>query len=73
MDVPAGQQVTLKALWRSAQGGGGERGGTVTAQVLRHVRGPKVIVFKKRPKKGYKRTQGHRQEQTEIEIKEIQP
>lgn len=46
-------------------------GSKVSATVVRHLRGPKVIIFKKRSKKGYRKTQGHRQEQTEIEIKDI--
>lgn len=46
-------------------------GSKVAATVLRHVRSPKVIIFKKRSKKGYKKIQGHRQSLTEIEIKEI--
>lgn len=43
----------------------------VLATVLRQLRAPKVMVFKKRSKKGYKKTQGHRQSLTEIEIKEV--
>ena len=43
----------------------------VTATVVKHMRSPKVIVFKKRSKKGYKKIQGHRQHLTEIEIKEV--
>lgn len=43
----------------------------VSATVVRHFLGPKVIIFKKRSKKGYKKTQGHRQRMTEIEIKDI--
>src|SRR5690242_19416469 len=46
-------------------------GPKVSATIVRHLRGPKVIIFKKRSKKGYRKTQGHRQEQTEIEIKDI--
>lgn len=46
-------------------------GASVSATILRHLRGPKVIIFKKRPKKGYKKRKGHRQELTEIEIQEI--
>ena len=34
-------------------------------------RGEKIRVFKKKPKKRYVRTQGHRQDYTEIEIKEV--
>ncbi len=44
---------------------------TVTAKVLEHLRGPKLVVFKFKPKRGYKRRTGHRQELTRIEITEI--
>jgi len=40
----------------------------VEAQVLGHERGPKLRVFKFKPKRGYKRTTGHRQELTRIEV-----
>jgi large subunit ribosomal protein L21 len=47
-------------------------GAKVIAEVVRQARAPKVIVFKKRSKKGYKKTQGHRQYITELKIKSIQ-
>ena len=40
----------------------------VQAKVLEHVRGEKIRVFKFKPKRGYKRSQGHRQELTRIEV-----
>jgi len=43
----------------------------VEATVLGHVKDDKVIVFKKKRRKGYKRTKGHRQQYTEIEINSI--
>jgi large subunit ribosomal protein L21 len=43
----------------------------VTAKVLAHVRGEKLRVFKFKPKRGYKRRTGHRQDLTEIEVTEI--
>ena len=43
----------------------------VTAKVLGHVRGEKLRVFKFKPKRGYKRRTGHRQELTQIEVTEI--
>ena len=46
-------------------------GASVTAEVLVHDRGPKIIVFKKRAKKTYKKTQGHRQDYTDLLIKSI--
>lgn len=43
----------------------------VSAKVLDHVRGDKVIVFKKKRRKGYKVKNGHRQQFTRIQIGEI--
>ncbi len=43
----------------------------VSAKVLAHERGPKLRVFKFKPKRGYKRRTGHRQELTRIEVAEI--
>jgi large subunit ribosomal protein L21 len=44
---------------------------TVVADVVKHQRGPKVVAFKMKRRKGYHRTVGHRQEQTVLKIKEI--
>jgi len=46
-------------------------GAKVTAKVLSHVKGDKVIVFKKKRRKGYKKKNGHRQYFTQIQIEEI--
>lgn len=46
-------------------------GAKVKASIVEQGRSPKIIVFKKKPKKGYKRKKGHRQFYTTIEIKEI--
>ena len=43
----------------------------VEATVLNHIKDDKIIVFKKKRTKGYKRTRGHRQDYTEIEINKI--
>ena len=43
----------------------------VDAKILEHLRGPKIRVFKFKPKSGYKRTQGHRQDLTRIEVTSI--
>lgn len=43
----------------------------VEATVIGHVKDDKVMVFKKKRRKGYKRTKGHRQQYTEIEINSI--
>ncbi|MDR2027237.1 MAG: 50S ribosomal protein L21 [Prevotellaceae bacterium] len=44
---------------------------TVTAKVLKHLKGDKVIVFKKKRRKGYKVKNGHRQFLTQIQIESI--
>jgi len=46
-------------------------GATVSATVLAHGRGDKVMIFKFRRRKHYRKTQGHRQSFTEIQIGEI--
>ena len=43
-------------------------GASVKAKVLTHLKGDKVIVFKKKRRKGYKKKNGHRQQFTKIEI-----
>lgn len=47
-------------------------GAKVTAKVLAHVKGEKVIVFKKKRRKGYKKKNGHRQSFSQIQIEGIQ-
>ncbi|MCL2597002.1 MAG: 50S ribosomal protein L21 [Paludibacter sp.] len=46
-------------------------GAKVVAEVLSHPRGKKVIVFHKKRRKGYRKRNGHRQDFTELQIKEI--
>jgi len=46
-------------------------GATVEAEVIRHDRAKKVIIFKKKRTTTYQRTQGHRQGFTEVRIKGI--
>ena len=43
-------------------------GASVTAKILAHVKGDKIIVFKKKRRKGYKVKNGHRQPYTQIQI-----
>ncbi len=47
-------------------------GAKVTAKVLAHLKGEKVIVFKKKRRKGYKKKNGHRQSFSQIQIEGIQ-
>ena len=46
-------------------------GASVKAEVLGHGRDKKVVVFKRKRRKGYRKKQGHRQGYTEIRIDEI--
>lgn len=46
-------------------------GASVGAKVLKHLKGDKVIVFKKKRRKGYKKKNGHRQALTQIVIEGI--
>ena len=46
-------------------------GASVKGKILEHVKGDKVLVFKKKRRKGYKKTQGHRQFLTKLMIEDI--
>lgn len=46
-------------------------GAKIVCEVLAHVKGDKVIVFKKKRRKGYRKRNGHRQQFTQIMINEI--
>ncbi len=47
------------------------KGASITARVVDHVKGDKVLVFKKKRRKGYRVKNGHRQPFTRIEVKSI--
>jgi large subunit ribosomal protein L21 len=47
------------------------KGAKVTAKVLEHVRGEKVLVFKKKRRKTYQKLNGHRQYFTKIQVETI--
>lgn len=44
----------------------------VVAKITRHGRGPKIVVFKYKRRKGYRRKQGHRQDYTGVKILDIE-
>ena len=46
-------------------------GASVTAEVLRHGREKKVIIFKRKRRKGYRLKKGHRQGFTEVRVNEV--
>ncbi len=47
------------------------KGATVSAKIVAHVKGDKVLVFKKKRRKGYQKLNGHRQYLTQIQIEGI--
>jgi large subunit ribosomal protein L21 len=46
-------------------------GAKVECEVLGHIRGKKIVVFHKLPKKDARKTQGHRQDYTQLKVKSI--
>jgi len=46
-------------------------GAKVSGKILEHVKGNKVIVFKKKRRKGYAKKNGHRQQYTKVQIESI--
>lgn len=46
-------------------------GANISAKVLAHVRGDKVLIFKKNRRKGYQKLNGHRQNFTQIQVEAI--
>lgn len=77
LDAEAGTQVEIdRVLMVSGDAGVSigapvVDGAAVVATVAEHFRGPKIRVFKFKPKKRYRRTMGHRQEMTRLTIEEI--
>ena len=67
-----GKTVEIDALLTGGQGGTPVLGAAkISATVVEHGRGTKFLVFKKKRRKHYKRTQGHRQGYTAIRIDSI--
>ncbi|MGE3465921.1 MAG: 50S ribosomal protein L21 [Pyrinomonadaceae bacterium] len=67
INAEAGKKVDIDTLLVGSELGAG----TVKATVVSHGKGDKIIVFKKKRRKQYKRKQGHRQGFTEIKIEKI--
>ena len=66
MGADAGSSVELEALLSS-----GEGNGKISATVVEHGKDQKIVVFKKKRRKQYKRTRGHRQGYTTLKIDSI--
>jgi large subunit ribosomal protein L21 len=78
MDVEPGDSVVFDQILLAGDGEETVQVGTPTvegasvkAEVIRHGRGKKLVVFKRKRRKGYRRKQGHRQDFTEIRVDEV--
>ena len=77
LDAEAGKKVTLDEVLlvgddkKSTIGAPFVKGASVVAEVVDHIRGPKITVFKKKRRQNYRRKKGHRQDLTLIKITDI--
>ena len=77
LNVEAGETVTFDKVLAVVDGDNAKfgaptvNGASVTANVVKNGKGKKVLVFKYKPKKNYRRRQGHRQPYTKVEIVKI--
>ena len=77
LDVEEGKKVTFDKVVLVSDEGKVEvgapyvKGIKVEGKVVAHGKGKKIIVFKYKPKKNYRRKQGHRQPYTKVEITDI--
>ncbi len=79
LPVEAGEQVPLEAVLLLA-GDDGQisvgaplvKGARVSTTVVDHFKGPKLIIFKYRPKKHYRVKTGHRQQYTRLRVDKIE-
>ena len=77
LDTEEGKKVTFSDVVLVADGEKVEvgspfvKGAKVEGKVVAHGKGKKIVVFKYKPKKNYRRKQGHRQPYTKVEITSI--
>ncbi len=77
LDAEAGQKVEFDKVLLVDNGGKitlgapAISGAKVTAEVTEHVKGDKVIIFRKKRRKGYRKKNGHRQSFTALHISDI--
>ena len=77
LDVAAGETVKFDRVLAVVDGEDARfgapalEGAYVTANVVKNGKAAKVRVYKMKPKKGYRRTQGHRQPYTKVQIEAI--
>jgi large subunit ribosomal protein L21 len=72
-----GDPVTLKEVLMVSQEGDIQVGtpllanATVTGEIVQHIKGKKVLIFKMKRRKNYRRLRGHRQTYTYIKVNDI--
>ncbi len=77
MDGEAGTAVSFDKVLLMDNGKGVEvgspliNGAKVSGKIMEHVKGDKVIIFKKKRRKGYAVKNGHRQQYTKVQIESI--
>lgn len=77
LQTPAGDEIRFKDVLLTASDGEVQvgapnvTGAEVLAEVVGEIKGPKILVFKYKPKVRYRRRQGHRQLYTRVRIKSI--
>jgi large subunit ribosomal protein L21 len=77
IDAEAGDTITFDEVLLGCADGGMKvgaplvGGAAVTAEVVKHGKGEKIIIFKHKRRKNYRRKQGHRQKFTEVRVNEI--
>ncbi len=77
LDVEEGESITFEDVLLTSNEDGVSvgtpqvEGAKVKAEVLRHGREDKIIVFKRKRRKNYRRKQGHRQAFTEVRVDEL--
>ncbi|MCA4893931.1 MAG: 50S ribosomal protein L21 [Cytophagales bacterium] len=77
MEGEAGATVSFDKVLLTDNGGSIEvgaptvKGVKVSGKILEHVKGDKVIVFKKKRRKGYAKRNGHREQFTKVQIESI--
>ena len=77
LGVEAGQKTTFEEVLLASDASGVKigtplvAGAKVTAEVLDNIKGPKLVSYKFRRRKGYHRTVGHRQKLTRVKVAKI--
>ena len=75
LEADKGTTVDLEIMMlgddKGAKMGAALKGASVTAEIVDHIKGEKVIIFKKKRRHNYRRKNGHRQHHTVLKITDI--